>query len=212
MSVGCKLTTLLPLSSSSVSSSRLSSSHAPQWSRYISVVCGHNATDHPWPHGEHPRAQLAATRLLLPPPLDGRLLTLALSVSISYCRHSSLQSGVSPLHHYHPNACTGELRNEDGGYLPTFLDTSHAPARRAWPSWTCKPWPPLSRAQLPLCPISCHHGPVVGYSRSSSKEGIEKEEIDEGQNCHFSWPVHVVRSSQLATSAKMVRIQQMCSL
>ena len=54
--------------------------------------------------------------------------------------------------------------------------------------------------------------PIIGHGQSSSKEGIEIEEIDEGQKCHFPWPVYAVRSSWRATSAKMARMYQMLSL
>ena len=54
--------------------------------------------------------------------------------------------------------------------------------------------------------------PIVGHGRSLSEEGIEIEEIDEGQKYHFSWPVYAVRSRWRATSAKMTRIYQMLSL
>ena len=53
--------------------------------------------------------------------------------------------------------------------------------------------------------------PIVGHGRSSSEEGIEIEEIDEGQKCHFSWPVYAVRLSWRATSVKMTRMYQMLS-
>ena len=54
--------------------------------------------------------------------------------------------------------------------------------------------------------------PIVGHGRSSSEEGIDIEEIDEGQKYHFPWPIYAVRSSWRATSAKIVRMYQMLSL
>ena len=48
---------------------------------------------------------------------------------------------------------------------------------------------------FPYVPSAATMNPIVGHGQSSSKEGIEKEEIDEGQNCHFMWLVHAVRSS-----------------
>ena len=88
----------------------------------------------------------------------------------------------------------------------------HVRRRHRAQPWTCRSWPRLPRPQLPLCPVSRRHGPHRRPWRSSSEEGIEIEEIDEGQKYHFPWPVYVVRSSWRATSAKMARMYQMLSL
>ena len=53
---------------------------------------------------------------------------------------------------------------------------------------------------------------IVGHGRSSSEEGIETEETDEGQKYHFPWAVYAVRLSWRATSVKMARMYQMLSL
>ena len=52
--------------------------------------------------------------------------------------------------------------------------------------------------------------PIVDHGRSSSEEGIEIEEIDEGQKCHGR--SMLCRSSWRATSVKMARMYQMLSL
>ena len=71
--------------------------------------------------------------------------------------------------------------------------------------------PAASPPNFPYVLSAAAMDPIVAHGRSSSEEGIEIEEIDEEQKCHFPWPVYAVRSSWRATSAKMAKMHQMLS-